>query len=109
MYLCSKGCGKRFAYSDNRNAHEKHCAEGGIGDSDKIHICFCGSAYSRKSKLKVSPNNACFRLSKLNLRSSNFSFQEHLEKSHGTMEPHAHIENELDDNDVRGRSLGDSV
>lgn len=62
MYLCSKGCGKRFVYSDNRNAHEKYCAEGGIGDSDKIHICFCGSAYSRKSKLKVSPNKACFRL-----------------------------------------------
>lgn len=77
MFVCSKlGCGKKFAYSDNRNAHEKqHCGEGGSEVSDKVHICFCGAAYSRKSKLKVRPNRTrIFSASIIKIETSFFTF-----------------------------------
>lgn len=84
-FVCSI-CGKTFGYRYNRDVHEKLHSKDGI-NAINIHKCtMCTSSFARKAKLK-----------------------EHMQKTHGTTIPHYLIENKLDTNYVKGRSLGDSV
>lgn len=84
-YSCGV-CGKAFNKQCNRDVHEKLHEEGGR-DAINIHKCtFCQSSFARKAKL-----------------------MEHMQKNHDTMVPHTSIENQLDGNEVKARSFGESV